>query len=92
VAGIRKRRQRELENKDLAAEEKLLREIFYDFYKYRGRIYRVNFFRGIFFGLGSVLGGTILVAILVMLLTLFIHIPGGLGDFFRWILDTLQNR
>ena len=92
MAGVRKRRQRNLENKDLAAEEALLREIFYDFYKYRGRIYRVNFIRGLFFGLGSVLGGTIVVAVLIALMTLFIHVPGWLGDFFRWIIDTLQRR
>ena len=92
MAGIRKRRQQSLENKDLAAEEVMLREIFYDFYKYRGRIYRVNFVRGIFFGLGSILGGTIVVAILVALLTLWANLPGGLGDFVRWIIDTLQRR
>ena len=92
MAGVRKRRAQNLVNKDLAAEESLLREIFYDFYKYRGRIYRVNFVRGLFFGLGSVLGGTIVVAILIALMTIFINVPGGLGDFFRWIIDSLQSR
>ncbi|MCL1839770.1 DUF5665 domain-containing protein [Candidatus Saccharibacteria bacterium] len=92
MAGVRKRRVQNLENKDLRAEEALLREIFYDFYKYRGRIYRVNFVRGVFFGLGSLLGGTIVVALLIGLMTLFIQIPGGLGDFFRWIIDTIQKR
>jgi len=75
----------------LAAEETLLREVFYDFYKYRGRIYRLNFVRGIFFGLGSLIGGTIVVAVIIGLLTLFIQIPGGLGDFFKWIIDSLQR-
>jgi hypothetical protein len=92
VAGVRKRRQQNLENKDIGAEEALLREIFYDFYKYRGRIYRVNFIRGLFFGLGSVLGGTIVVAVCVTLLSLLIQIPGGPGDFFKWIIDTIQRR
>ena len=89
---VRKRRQQNLENKDLAAEEAVLEQLFYDFYRYRGRIYRVNFVRGLFFGFGSILGGTILIALLVMTLTLFIQIPGGLGDFFRWIVDIIQNR
>lgn len=92
MAGIRKKRQQKLENKDLAAEEAMLREIFYDFYQHRGRIWRVNFIRGLFFGFGSVLGGTIVIALVVMLFSLFIHIPGGLGDFFKWIIDTIQNR
>jgi hypothetical protein len=48
--------------------------------------------RGVFFGLGSLLGGTIVVALLIGLMTLFIQIPGGLGDFFRWIIDTIQKR
>jgi len=52
----------------------------------------VNFVRGLFFGLGSVLGGTIVVAILIALMTIFINVPGGLGDFFRWIIDSLQSR
>lgn len=92
MAGIRQKRRQKLENKDLAAEEVMLREIFYDFYRYRGRIYRINFIRGIFFGLGSLLGGTILVAVLVMIFTFFVQIPGGLGDFFKWIVETIQNR
>ena len=92
MAGVRKRRVQNLENKDLAAEETLLREIFYDFYKYRGRIYRVNFIRGVFFGLGSVLGATVVVAILVGMMSLFTSASGGLGDFFRWVIDTIQRR
>ena len=92
MAGVRKRRIQNLENKDLGAEEALLRELFYDFYKYRGRIYRLNFVRGVFFGFGSLLGGTILVALLVGLMSLFIQTPGGLGDFFKWLIDTIQRR
>lgn len=39
-----------------------------DFHSSRAQVYKVNFFRGIFFGLGSVLGGTIVVALIVWLL------------------------
>jgi len=91
VAGVLKKRQKKLENKDLEAEEAFLREIFYDFYKYRGRVYWMNFVRGIFFGFGSILGGTIVVALLVAILTTFHQIPGGLGDFFRWLVDILRG-
>jgi len=51
----------------------------------------MNFVRGIFFGLGSILGGTIIVAVLVAALTSFNQIPGWLGDFFRWLIDALRG-
>ena len=47
-----------------SARQNVLEELFYDFNRNRVRVYKMNFFRGIFFGLGSVLGGTILVALI----------------------------
>lgn len=41
---------------------------FYDLYRNRGSAYKVNFFRGIFFGLGTFLGGTVIVALVIFLL------------------------
>lgn len=43
----------------------------------------MNFVRGIFFGLGSVLGGTVVVALIVWAMSFFVNIP--------WIGDTVQN-
>ena len=54
------------------------------------RIYRVNFFRGIFFGAGSIIGGTVGVAFLVSFLSLFIDWP-LLGEGIKTIIDVLSG-
>lgn len=61
------------------ARRGLMEELFNDLYKDRANIYKVNFFRGIFFGLGSVLGATVVVALVVWVLSFFVDIP-GIGD------------
>lgn len=63
-------------DQQMGARRTLMEELFNDYYKERRNIYKVNFFRGIFFGLGSVLGGTIVVALIVWSLSFFVHIPG----------------
>lgn len=57
------------------AHRELFEELFNDHYRYRGRIYFVNFVRGIFFGFGSVLGATLVVSLLIWLLSLFSDAP-----------------
>lgn len=53
----------ETEEKRLEVERKaFLEEMFNDIYSERRRIYGVNFFRGLFFGLGTFLGGTVVVS------------------------------
>ena len=44
------------------ARHDVIEELFYDLHRSRAQVYKMNFIRGIFFGLGSVLGGTIVVA------------------------------
>lgn len=70
------------ENEQKGAQETMMEEIFHDMYHERGRIYKVNFFRGILFGIGSAIGGTIVLAIIVWLLSLFVNFP-VIGDFFK---------
>lgn len=58
------------------ARESLLEDLFHDFNRNRVQVYKMNFVRGIFFGFGSVLGGTVVIALLVWALNLFVDIPG----------------
>ena len=51
------------------ARRALLDDFFDDVYKDRRRIYKLNFIRGIFFGLGTFIGGTIVVALVVGVLS-----------------------
>lgn len=70
------------DNEQKGAQEALMEEIFHDMYHERGRIYKVNFVRGIFFGVGSVIGGTIIITLLIWVLSLFVNFP-VIGDFFK---------
>ncbi len=60
----------------MGARRTLLEELFNDIYDDRTKIYRMNFLRGIFFGVGSVMGATIVVALLIWTLSLFTDLPG----------------
>ena len=73
------------------AQRDLLEQLFNDHYKYRWRVYQMNFFRGIFFGFGSVLGATILVGLTLWILTLFTDLP-LIGNFFEQSQSSLENR
>lgn len=74
------------------AQYDLLEELFNDIYVHRKRVYLVNFFRGISFGMGSVLGGTVLIAVLIWLLSQFGALVPALSDFIGDIIDTIQRR
>jgi uncharacterized membrane protein YfcA len=79
-------------NKENAARKNVIEELFYDFNASRVQIYKMNFFRGIFFGLGSVLGGTIVVALLIWLLSLITGFFPPLENFFNGVTDTIQAK
>jgi hypothetical protein len=79
------------EDNEAGARRAILEELFYDFHRSRRQVYLMNFFRGIFFGFGSILGGTLVIALVVWLLSLLADIPGGIGDFIQYIVDTVQN-
>jgi hypothetical protein len=72
------------------ARKGALEDLFYDFNRSRVEVYKMNFFRGIFFGLGSVLGGTIVVGIIIWILSLLVDWP-GVGNFFQQLQDTLNR-
>jgi len=78
-------------NNEKGARRAVLEDLFYDFNSSRAEVYKMNFFRGIFLGFGTVIGGTLVVALIVWILTLLADIPGGTGDFIQYIVDTVQD-
>jgi hypothetical protein len=62
------KREKKVARKAGDARKALLEELFYDFHQNRRQVYWMNFVRGIFFGFGSLLGGTIVVATVVWVL------------------------
>jgi len=79
------------ENTERTARRAVLEDLFQDYYGYRYSIYKINFFRGIVFGLGSVIGGTLVVAIVITVLGWFTDIPGGLGELVQFIVDAVRR-
>ena len=80
------------DDQNRGVQKNILEELFYDIYPNRWEIYRVNFFRGISFGFGSAIGATVLVVVAVMVLNLFVNIPGGIGKFVKSIVDAMNQR
>lgn len=71
-----------MKKNETEAQRVVLEELFNDLYRNRVRIYKVNFVRGILFGAGSALGGTIVIALIVWTLSLFVNIP-IIGELFE---------
>ncbi|HEU4716018.1 MAG TPA: DUF5665 domain-containing protein [Candidatus Saccharimonadales bacterium] len=72
------------------ARQALLEDLFYDFNRSRGEIYKMNFIRGIFFGLGSVIGGTVIIALVIWLMGFFVDIP-GIGNSVEKLQNNIEN-
>lgn len=72
------------------ARRGVLEEIFNDYYDDRRNIYKVNFVRGIFFGLGTVIGATVVVAMVLWILSFFVDIP-IIGDAAQQAKDSLNR-
>lgn len=79
------------DDSERGAREAMLQELFNDFNRSRFAVYKFNFFRGIFFGLGSVLGGTIVVALLLWILNITGHLIPGLAGFVNDVIDKIQH-
>jgi len=69
----------------------VLEDLFNDFNRSRFQIYKMNFFRGIFFGLGSVLGGTVLIAFIAWALSFFVTLP-GVGQPIEKVQQSINSR
>lgn len=67
-----------------------LESIFEGGYVDHHRVYKINFIRGIFFGLGTALGGTLVLASIAWIVTLFQELP-LIGDFVEVIQASLNT-
>lgn len=73
------------------ARTNLIEELFYDFNRSKSQVFWMNFQRGILFGVGSVIGGAFAIAVLGLLLSLFVDLPGGVGDFVKSVIDAMNR-
>lgn len=73
-----------------SARRRVVEELFYDFGRSKAKVFWINFVRGIFFGFGSVLGGTIVVAIALWVVSQFIDWFPFIGGFIQQIIDGTQ--
>ena len=76
------RREAHMKKNETDAQRAMLEELFNDLYRNRVRIYKINFARGVLFGAGSALGGTIVIALIVWTLSLFVNLP-VVGELFE---------
>jgi hypothetical protein len=79
------------EDNERGARRNLIEELFFDFNRSKSQVYWLNFTRGIFFGIGSVLGGALLIAVSAVVLGQFVDLPGGIGDFIQSVLDAMGS-
>lgn len=75
---------------EVGARRQLIEELFYDFHSSRRQIYWLNFTRGLFFGFGTILGGTVLVGLIAWFLGQFVGFP-YIGEFFKQVVDAIQQ-
>lgn len=88
---LKKAKNKVRDDQEKGAQKELLRQLFNDFHTDRLEIYKINFFRGIFFGLGSVLGGTVLIALMIFVVSQLADSIPFLSDFFRSIQLLLET-
>lgn len=88
---VGKAKRRIERDNEVGARRAILEDLFYDFHTARRQVYAMNFVRGIFFGVGSILGGTVVIAFIAWLLSLFTDIPGGIGDFIQYVVNVVQS-
>lgn len=80
------------ENNERGARRAIFEDLFNDFNRSRFTVYKMNFIRGLFFGFGSVLGGTVVIAFLVWFLNLTGALVPGLAQFINDIVHVIQQK
>ena len=76
---------------DSKAAAEALEYLFAAGYIDKKRLYLENFIRGLFFSLGSIIGATVLIVLLLWVLSLFDDLP-LVGNFVRTIQDSIKTR
>jgi hypothetical protein len=82
-----KRLKKDNEN---GARKAILEDLFYDFHRSRAEVYKMNFIRGIFMGVGTVIGGTVVIALIAWILSLFVNVP-GVGNQIEQVQQSIQS-
>lgn len=78
-------------NNEQSARRAVLEDLFYDFNRSRVEVYKMNFVRGLMLGAGTVLGGTVLIALLIWILSLLGNVIPPLGEFFDGLTSTIKD-
>lgn len=86
MAGVKKVAKAFADDQVCQAPRAVLEDLFDDFYNHRRQVYVMNLIRGIFFGFGTAIGGTIVVALLLWLLSALHYVP-----FLQGIVDAAQH-
>lgn len=89
---IKKAKEKIASDNERGARQSLIEDLFYDFHRSRKEVYTMNFVRGIFFGLGSVLGGTVVIAFIIWILSTTGDIFPPLADFINNIITAMEQR
>ncbi len=88
---LKKIKRSQAESAERSARRTLIEELFYDFHRSRAQVYVMNLIRGIMFGAGSVIGGTLVIALLIWVLSLLANVITPLDGLFNGISSTLET-
>ncbi|HEX9679695.1 MAG TPA: DUF5665 domain-containing protein [Candidatus Saccharimonadales bacterium] len=83
--------ERQLRAKDYERIGRSIENVVASGYADQRRIYRINFWRGVVFGLGAALGGSLAVASIIYILSLFTELP-LIGDLVQTVRDSIEAR
>ncbi len=88
---LRNMKKKVVHDQEAGARRAILEDLFYDFNRSRTQVYKMNFVRGIMLGAGTVIGGTVVIALVVWILSILGNFIPPLGDFFDGLSQTLQS-